>query len=217
MAGKLIEAIEAGDAEQVKQLLDEHPELAAERDGNGVSALLVALYNGLPVTDDIRAHLDELDVFEAAAVGDAERLRTLLAEDASLARAWTEDGFTALHYAAFFGTSEAARALLEHSADADALATHPQLKVRPIHSAAASQQVETVRLLLDHGADVNSRQEGGFSALHSAAFHDDGALAELLLERGAERSLATDDGDTPADTAAKQGHDELAALLRSDA
>ena len=216
MAGQLIEALQAGDADRARRVLDEEPDSVRQRDDNGVSALLLALYNGLDVADTIRAELPELDVFEAAAVGDADRVRALLHQDPTLARAWTQDGFTALHYAAFFGTSEAARVLLEHGADANALATHPQLKVRPIHSAAASQQRETVRLLLDHGADANSGQEGGFTALHSAAFHDDRELAELLLGRGADRSLATDEGDTPADTAAKQGHEALAALLRAE-
>jgi uncharacterized protein len=216
MAGELIEAIEAGDADRARALLREQPELAGERDDAGVPALLVALYHGAAeIADAVRDAKTELDVFEAAATGDVARLGTLLDRDPELVRAWTSDGFTALHYAVFFDGPQAAALLLERGADANALATHPQLKVRPIHSAAASQQTESARLLLDHGAEVNAPREGGGTPLHSAAFHGDVELAELLLERGAEAVLADDEGRTAADVAAEKGHEELAARLRS--
>jgi ankyrin repeat protein len=215
MAGELIEAIEAGDAQRVRDLLNERPELADERDADGVSALLAALYRGASeIADAVRDAKNDLDVFEAAATGDVDRLRGLLDSDPALVHAWTSDGFTALHYAVFFDGAAPAALLLERGADANALATHPQIKVRPIHSAAASQQTESARLLLDHGADVNVRQEGGFTPLHSAAFHGDGTLAELLLERGADAALTTDEGKTAADVAAEKGHEQLAARLR---
>lgn len=217
MARELIEAIEAGDTERVRDLLTKRPEVAAERDADGVSALLAALYRGATeIADAVRDAKSELDVFEAAATGDVDRLRELLDADPGLVHAWTSDGFTALHYSVFFDGAAPAALLLERGADANALATHPQIKVRPIHSAAASQQTESARLLLDHGADVNGRQEGGFTPLHSAAFHGDKELAELLLERGADVTLTTDEGKTAGDVAAEKGHEELAARLCDD-
>ena len=214
MAGALIEAIEAGDEERAIRLLDERPELAEERDDDGVPALLAALYHGAEtVAAAVKRAKTDLDIFEAAATGDVRRLRKLLEREPDLAHAWTQDGFTGLHYAAFFDGPAAAKVLLEAGAEPNALARHSQLKVMPIHSAAASQQVETTRLLLEHGADVNARQEGGGTPLHSAAFHGDRALADLLLEHGADPDARSDDGKTPADVAAEKGHDELAALL----
>jgi uncharacterized protein len=214
VAGALIEAIEAGDEERAIGLLDERPELAEERDDDGVPALLAALYHGAEtVAAAVQRAKTELDIFEAAATGDVRRLRELLEREPDLAHAWTQDGFTGLHYAAFFDGPAAAKVLLEAGAEPNALARHSQLKVMPIHSAAASQQVETTRLLLEHGADVNARQEGGGTPLHSAAFHGDRALADLLLEHGADPDARSDDGKTPADVAAEKGHDELAALL----
>lgn len=215
MGGDLIAAIEAEDEDRIRRLLEERPELADERDDDGVSALLTALYRGAETAAEaVRRAKPNLDVFEAAAVGDVERLRELLREDPAHARAWTEDGFTALHYAAFFDGADAARTLLDAGADPDALARHSQIKVRPIHSAAASQQIETVRLLLDRGADVNTPQEGGGTPLHTAAFHGDDALAELLLANGADPGAADDDGRIAADIAAEKGHAGLAARLR---
>ena len=52
------------------------------------------------------------------------RLEELLREDPELARAWSPDGFTALHYAAFFGSPEAVRALVAAGADLEARSTN---------------------------------------------------------------------------------------------
>ena len=42
-------------------------------------------------------------MFEAASLGDVERLAELLDADPSSATAYSADGFTALHFPAFFG------------------------------------------------------------------------------------------------------------------
>lgn len=154
----------------------------------------------------------EPDVFEAAAFGRLDRLRELLAADAGLALAFSPDGFTALHFSAFFGQPEAASLLLERGADPRARAENP-MAVEPLHSAAASSQVEIARMLLDRGADPNARQEGGFVPLHAAAQNGDAPLAALLLERGADKSLAADDGRTSTDIALQAGHTGLADSL----
>jgi uncharacterized protein len=215
-ARELLEAIESGDEARVRALVEQEPGLAAARDANDVPAPILALYHGQASAAEILAAAKgDLDVFEAAALGRVDRLREVLDGDRALARAWTKDGFTALHYAAFFDGSAAARLLLECGADATAVALHKQLRVQPLHSAAASGEVETVRALLDAGADPNVAQSGGFTALHAAGQAGDEALAELLLERGADRSLATDEDKTAADLAVEAGHQDLAARLEN--
>jgi uncharacterized protein len=176
------------------------------------SPILQALYEGRREdAERIARERGQPDVFEAAALGRPERVAAVLDDDPGLARAWTPDGFTALHYAGFFGDVESARSLIAAGADVNAIARNPRLAVAPIHSAAASRQNETVRALLDAGADPNLRQENGFVALHAAAQHGDRELAELLLERGADPSAATGDGRTAESIARDEGHDELAA------
>jgi ankyrin repeat protein len=147
----------------------------------------------------------ELDVHEAAAVGQVDRLRELVELRPELANAVASDGFTPLHLAAFFRRTEAVRLLLEHGADASAPATN-DTRVAPLHSAAAGGDRESVRLLLAAGADPNARQRGGFAPLHAATAAGDGELVELLLDAGAERAAQTDDGKTPADLARERGH-----------
>lgn len=150
-----------------------------------MSAILDALYRGDRDAAGEAAAGAELDVLEAAALGDADRVRELVSADRELVALRSPDGFTALHYAAFFGTADAARVLLEHGADPGAVALN-DMRVQPLHSAAAVDANETARLLLDAGADPNAVQEGGFRPIDAAAHNGNDELYALLLERGAE-------------------------------
>jgi ankyrin repeat protein len=186
---------------------------ASARNDDGVSALMFALYsNRRHMADEIRPYAGEIDVFEAAALGDEARLEALLDESPELASARYPDGFTPLHFSVFFGTPGAAELLLERGADVETLATGA-IPVRPLHSAAAAGNVEGARLLLEAGADVNATAEGGFTALHSAVMNGDAALAALLLERGGDPDLPREDGATARSLVAAGGTDELRALL----
>ena len=149
---------------------------------------------------------------EAVALGrNGEVERGLRADPAAIER-WSEDGFTPLHYAAFFGHGEVARRLVEAGADVDAEARNPS-RVRPLHSAVARGDVEICRMLLRAGADPDRRQQGGFTALMSAALHGERSLVEALLAAGADPAAASDDDRSPADFAREGGHGELAAEL----
>jgi ankyrin repeat protein len=179
-----------------------------------LSDLLDAVYRGDEARiQEILAEDPELSIFEAAAVGRSERVEQLLDADPGLVSAWTEDGFTPLHLAAFFRRPETARLLVQRGALVDVVARNDQLQVTPLQSAVAAREEETAALLLERGADPNTKQLGGFTAFHAAAQHGDEPLAELLLAHGADAALAADDGRTAADFARDGGHMELAARL----
>jgi ankyrin repeat protein len=209
----LIDAIKSRDVECVRAVLEADAEAAEQRDEDGVSALMLTHYYGLDDTAVRSARRSELDVFEAATVGDLERVRELLDEDPSLASAMSPDRTTALHFAAFFNQPEAAALLLERGADPHAV-SEPFGRVTPLHSAAAAGNAETVRALLAAGADANARQQGGFTAIHAAALTGDEGMVADLLAAGADPALETDDGRTAAEFAAEGGHEALAARLR---
>jgi len=153
-----------------------------------VSDIRRALYRGDRAAAD--ALVDggaPVNGFDAAALGDVDRLRAVLSSDPNLAHAWSADGFTALHYAAFMGGADAVRVLLDAGADVHAVARN-DMRVQPLHSAAALGDVEACRMLLDAGADPNAAQQGGYVPLDEAEFNGKDELARLLRARGAQLS-----------------------------
>jgi ankyrin repeat protein len=208
----IFDTISAGDEDGLRELLEARPEVAGERDADGLSPVLHALYTGHgELVEVLLAANPPLDVFDAAAVGRVRGLEELLDGEPELASAWSPDGFTALHYAAFFGQEEAARVLVERGADTGLVARHATIHVTPLHSAASGGHGEIVQLLLEHGADPNAAQDGGFTPLHSAAANDDRASVEALLAAGADPALANDEGRTPADLAGDETRDLVSA------
>ena len=213
-AEDLIDAVTADDAARVAELVAADPALASTRDRDGVSALMLSRYRFERATTEALLAVDpDLDVYEATALGYIDRLRERLLEDPALVRAFSPDGFTALHFAAFFGKAEAARALLGAGAAVDVYSTN-DLWVQPLHSAASGRHHEVCRLLIAAGADVNARQRHGYTPLHAAAQHGDGELVELFRSAGADPSAPKDGGGTPADTAEAAGHLDIAHRLR---
>jgi uncharacterized protein len=204
-ANEFIEAVQSGSIEAVRGALSADRSLAATRDQHGVSAIMHGLYRGQKeAVQAIRGVHPELDGFEAASLGDVERLRELLHSDPGLVNARSADGFTALHFACFFGQEEAVRVLLAAGADVAAVSNNA-MQVMPLHSAAATRNVAAVRALLDHGAPVNAKQQKGWAPLHAAAQNGDTEMYRLLVSRGADPEQANDDGVTPAQLATKTG------------
>jgi ankyrin repeat protein len=213
---ELFAAIDAGELGTVEALLSTDPSLAGARDAQGVTPLMRATYRDRPdIVEAILAVAPALDVFEAAAsAGAADRLRELLDEDPARATAYSGDGFTALHVAAYFGDVSAARLLLQHGAEVDA-AGRGWMTGTPLHSAASSGNAAIVDLLLASGADPNARQSGGWTPLHAAARNGDPALVERLLGAGADPSARNDEGRTAADLADELGDRSTADQVRA--
>jgi ankyrin repeat protein len=207
------ELLQSGDADGLRRILQQDPAYSEARDSTGVSLLMHSLYRGRrDLAELIASKKKALDIFEATALGRIDRLKQCLRDDPSPINSRSKDGFTALHFACFFGQPEAARLLIESGAAVDAVAANPT-KVMPLHSAASARNLEAARLLLEHRAPVNARQQAGWVPIHAAAQNGDRPMAELLLKHRADPKLANDDGKTPTMIAREKGHAELAALL----
>jgi len=143
-----------------------------------------ALYEGRRADAERLATERDVDVFEAASLGDHSRLAALLRGDASLAQAWSDDGFLALHYACFFGSPDCTTTLLDAGAPIDEPSGN-DMGVRPINSAAAGlHPFDHVRILIARGADVHGRQASGHTALDEAVINDNQELIDLLRTVG---------------------------------
>lgn len=212
--GDLFDAIAKGDVATVRAALADDPSRASTRNGDGVSAILHAKYHRQETAvQALLAMKPVLDVFEAAALGDVERLTALLDEDPARARGFAPDGFTALHLAAFFAQRPAAALLLDRGADPRAVAKNA-MKVEPLHSAVASTRCDVVALLLDRGADPDPRQQGGYTALHACVKRGDFEMVGLLIDHAADITVKTDEGQTALDLA--NGDRRMLFLLKGN-
>ena len=210
---RAFELLQAGDADGLRRILQQDPAFSEARDSTGVSLLMHSLYRGRrDLAELIASKKKALDIFEAAALGRLDRLKQCLRDARSAINSCSKDGFTALHFACFFGQPDAARLLIENGAAVDAVATNPT-QVMPLHSAASSRNLEAARLLLERGAPVNARQQAGWVPIHAAAQNGDRPMVELLLQHGADPKLVNDQGKTSAMVAREKGHAEIATLL----
>jgi len=181
-----------------------------------VSAVRRALYGR--ETETLTALLaadPSLNGLDLAALGRAAELAEAVAADPELVRARSADGFTALHYACFFGGAESAKVLIGAGADAGAVAGNPT-RLQPLHSAAAARDLDAAAALLAAGADPDAQQAGGHTPLHAAAQHDDVRLARLLLDHGADPAVRNEAGADADAIAAEHGAAGVLALLRDN-
>ncbi len=209
-----LNSVTQGDVGKVKELLKLDPSLARVADKDGVSALVKAVYyNRKDVVDVLLATRNDLDIFEASATGQTQRVVELISKDHALVNAFAVDGFYPLGLAVFFRHPETVKVLLDAGADVNTEARNA-MKVRPIHAAAAAAQIEVTRLLIEHGADVNARQQSGFTPLHEAAGSGKLEFARLFLDHGADLNARTDDGKTALTLAIEARQEAMVKFLR---
>ena len=217
MSKSFLDLVKRGDTQGIADWVKDDPQIAESRDAQGVSALLWAVYSGQTVVRDFLRSGLELDLPEAAATGDAARLRELLGTDPATAKerasSRSADGWPLLHLAAAFADRETVATLLAAGADVDQISATP-MRNQALHAVLAlSRDAGVTRLLIEHGADVNAAQAAGYRPLHQVAAAGRDDLVRILLDAGADKTARCDHGKTPADYARERGHSSLAAML----
>jgi uncharacterized protein len=220
MSLPFLKYVQRGATAEVADAVHDDPSLLTLRDAQGVSPLMWSIYSSQPlIRDFLLAQFAEkgiaLDLFEAAAVADADALTRRLEFAPESVNDYSPDGWTALHLAAAFGSPEAVRILLAHGAKVDAASRNPQAN-QPLHAVLAlGRNPETIQLLLEAGANPNARQTAGYTAIFSAAAANRRDLCELLIAHGANPKLENDFNQTAATFARDRGHLELANWLET--
>jgi ankyrin repeat protein len=211
---ELCEMIRSGRNDDLEHAIQETPSLAGAMTDQGISVLMYAVYcRNDGAVQLLRRRKSDLDVFEAASVGDLAALRLHVLQHPDLLGTFSQDGFTLLGLACFFNHEEVARYLTENGADVNTPSSN-SFKVTPLHSACAVSSFTIAEMLLSHGADPNVRQQAGFTPLHEAAQNGKSELVRLLVAFGADVNAKLDDGRTPVQLATEKSFDDIAAFLR---
>ncbi len=125
MSQALMDAMQANDVATLRSIIARQPHLVNFRDDQGDSPVLRAIYYG--AHDAAQLLISEgaqLNVHEAAAVGDVVRVQDALSADPTALNSLSHDGWTPLHLASFFGHEDVARLLISRGADIHAVSTN---------------------------------------------------------------------------------------------
>ncbi|XP_048838210.1 ankyrin repeat domain-containing protein 49 [Brienomyrus brachyistius] len=127
-------------------------------------------------------------------------VQRLLTADASLVESRDEDGYTALHRAAYSGHLEVAQCLMHHGADLHARTVDGWT---PLHSACRWNNAAVASYLIQQGAEVNAQTNGLLTPLHLAAGNSGArqTLELLLMQRQIQAQLKSSSGETALDVA----------------
>jgi len=209
-----LDAIKAGELDRVKAMVSETPSLVDARGEGGGSAILTAVYHRQKeIVNLLVARGATLTLAEAAAAGELERVERLVAESPSALRAYSDDGWTPLHLASFFGHAKVIELLLAHDADVAAVSRNANGNT-PLHAALAGNHQLAAGLLIGRGADVNAPDAAGWRPLHLAAANSALDAMKTLIAQGADVRATNKDGLTPLALAKQKNHREAAALLQ---
>jgi uncharacterized protein len=208
-------AIRSGDVARVQSMLTEDPPLAESKNEQKQSPVLAAVYSGqAAVCDLLIARGAHLELHEAVAAGQLERVEHFVDKDADLARAISPDGFPAVALAAAFGHFAIVKFLFEKGADLTAVATNGT-GYNALTGAVAGGREEIAIWLLENGADANYRYGAGYTPLLTAAANGHLNIVKDLLVHGADIHAKANDGKTAASIAEERKHPDVAEFLRS--
>ncbi|HEX7367922.1 MAG TPA: ankyrin repeat domain-containing protein [Pelobium sp.] len=201
------------DADGIRKLLAQNPALVNSKTSHSVSPLMLScFFNKAKATAVILEFVKDISLFEAASVGKFDEVAHQVYQNPEAIDKFSEDGFTALGLACYFGKDEVARYLVLKGADVN-LPSQNGFNVFPLHSAVAGNFVSISKMLIENGAAVNVVQQSGLTPLHSAAQNGSIELIILLLEKGADVSIRMEGGKLAADLAKEKGYDEIAEIL----
>ena len=208
---EFFDAIKKGNTAKVSELLKQNPALIKARTKKGTTPVMLAMFNRHKEIAELLATGIETNIFEATALGRIERVRELLKKDPTLVKAFSPEGFTALH--GNLNHADVVELLIDKGADINAVSQNAFLAT-PLQSALAMGWTDAAKLLLARNANVNCRGEEGGTPLHEVAGNGQIELARLLLDHGANINAKDNNGKTPLTIAVESKQTAMAKFLR---
>ena len=222
---RLFDAIENGNTELVKELID-----------NGVNVNAEDNETFIPLHYAVQNEQTEIVKMLLQHGGDAKKaermgmtpfcLAVMRAEEdgGTMARSMLENGvdinaecdkgFAEIHYlCGICDDAAVVKFMLENGANVNAHASCNGATA--LHLAVRNSHLEVAKLLIDNGADVNAVDEEGLTPLHYCARYtqDDTEMAKLLIDNGADLQAESKAGTIPFVDAFIVGNFCLAPLL----
>jgi ankyrin repeat protein len=226
----------------MQEAVAQDPESVNQRNESGLPPLYTAaLFRNRQAIEFLLAHGAVVDIFACAYLGKATDAEILLNQNPDLARATTQNGMTALHYAAMAGHVDVVDVLLRYHPDVNALdhrggtalteACHGgPWKIDPaeeiiqrlldhgaqidVIQAAAMGRTDLIASILDRDGElIDSPDDLGKTALFHAAHNNRLAAVKLLVERGADVNRSDAVGTAALHRTSGQCSDELIQYL----
>lgn len=210
----LFAAAARDDTERVLALLPADVSASDLRNRDGTSLILRCLYSRAETTlAQLLALFPERPFHEAAALGDADRVGALIADNRDIVNLLSPDGWTALHLAAFFGHRRTVAVLLDGSADPHLFSRSFEVNI-PLQAACAAGATDAALALVAATTLVDETGPSGTTALMSAAHNGMTDVVDALLAKGADTARTDTAGKAAQDYATEAGHQDLADRLR---
>ena len=174
--------------------------------------VLVAVFTGLLVTMAVAQNSQSDAFYTAIRANDLTRLNATLAQGADVNTKDTQ-GITPLMYAAWVGSADAMKTLLDRGAEVNLTNSSGSTALMM-----SVTELPKVRLLIGKGANVNIVSTRGRTALMLAAMSDRSAdVVRALLAAGADPKLSDQGGTTSLHAAAMGNDTETIRLLLDSA
>ncbi|EXJ68497.1 uncharacterized protein A1O5_08290 [Cladophialophora psammophila CBS 110553] len=218
-------AVQTGNLNGVKFLLDKNPKCAHLCGEDGISPLWIAAQQGHTrivklLIDGYQADVNTAStdskrtpLHQASQNGHTEIVRILL-DKGALPDLRDSEGVSPLWTAAQKGSVETVNLLVSRpNVEIDAMPT--DIKRTALHQAAQGGHTEIVRVLLEHGANVDPKDLRGITPLWSAAQRGSEEIVTMLLQKNASADTMSTSGENrrPLHQAAQNGHTTVCKLL----
>jgi len=228
-AGEIHQAVDAGDMDRVRGLLEADPSLLEARDDHGDTPLNRACFNERTwsrQSDVARfliaqgAEINTRNNFGATPLNSAfygsgadfDLVKRLIAKGADI-NTRDNSGMTPILHAALFGDLETAKFLIDHGADINVASRQYGRSTALLLALTFNSDNAMARLLVESGAKLNQKDSRGNTELHVAAMRGFGSLVQPLVAHGADVDAVNEDNRTPLYYAAKHGYRHAADAL----